>query len=110
MISSQPAARQPHLAACLEKLMTDVQRNLEAKNRDKFTQVITPLSSTSLVPPSSGIVCIVGCQAMKTGRPPSRLLSPPHIGTKCTQDQFLRVSWVDGGVFFYATFFIYNAK
>jgi len=39
MISSQPTARQSHLAACLEKLMTDVQRNLEAKNRDKFTQV-----------------------------------------------------------------------
>ena len=30
---------QAHLSSCLEKLMVDVQRNLEPKNRDKFTQV-----------------------------------------------------------------------
>lgn len=33
------AQKQARLASCLDKLMTDVQRNLEAKNRDKFTQV-----------------------------------------------------------------------
>ena len=33
------AEKQIHLASCLDKLMTDVQRNLEPRNRDKFTQV-----------------------------------------------------------------------
>ena len=33
------AEKQIHLASCLDKLMTDVQRNLEPKNRDRFTQV-----------------------------------------------------------------------
>ena len=33
--------RQSHLSSCLDKLMADVQRNLEPKNRDKFTQVLT---------------------------------------------------------------------
>ena len=32
---------QAHLAACLENLMTDVQRTLDPKNRDKFTQQLT---------------------------------------------------------------------
>jgi len=41
VIASQPAERQVHLSACLDKLMTDVQRNLESKNRDKFTQNLT---------------------------------------------------------------------
>eukprot|EP00798_Chlamydomonas_sp_ICE-L_P019293 gene19293-25939_t len=42
IIASQPADRQAHLATCLAKLMTDdVQRNLEPKNRDKFTQILT---------------------------------------------------------------------
>lgn len=41
IISTQPPDKQPHLASCLEKLMTDVQRNLEPKNRDKFTQNLT---------------------------------------------------------------------
>lgn len=35
------AEKQSHLASCLDKLMTDVQRNLEPKNRDRFTQVGT---------------------------------------------------------------------
>ena len=40
LIASQPGeARQRHLAQCLDRLMADVQRNLEPKNRDKFTQV-----------------------------------------------------------------------
>lgn len=39
IVATQPAERQAHLATCLDKLMSDVQRNLEPKNRDKFTQV-----------------------------------------------------------------------
>ncbi|KAK9818400.1 hypothetical protein WJX72_012091 [[Myrmecia] bisecta] len=41
IIASQPADKQAHLAVCLDKLMQDVQRNLEPKNRDKFTQNLT---------------------------------------------------------------------
>ena len=40
-ILGQPTERQAHLVSCLEKLMTDVGRNLDAKNRDKFTQNLT---------------------------------------------------------------------
>ncbi len=39
-MSCVQADKQMHLSSCLEKLMTDVQRNLEPKNRDKFTQVV----------------------------------------------------------------------
>ena len=38
-VASLQAEKQIHLASCLDKLMTDVQRNLEPKNRDRFTQV-----------------------------------------------------------------------
>lgn len=41
IIASQPSERQAHLSTCLDKLMMDVQRNLESKNRDKFTQNLT---------------------------------------------------------------------
>ncbi|GAB4820934.1 hypothetical protein N2152v2_007980 [Parachlorella kessleri] len=41
IISSQTPDRQQHLANCLDRLMQDVQRNLEPKNRDKFTQNLT---------------------------------------------------------------------
>lgn len=41
IIASQPSSRQAHLSACLDKLMVDVQRTLEPKNRDKFTQAST---------------------------------------------------------------------
>jgi exportin-7 len=41
VIQSQPADRQPAVANCLDKLMTDVKRTLDAKNRDKFTQNLT---------------------------------------------------------------------
>lgn len=41
IILGQPPERQQHLANCLDKLMTGVQRNLEPKNRDKFTQNMT---------------------------------------------------------------------
>ena len=39
IVSAQPPDRQAHLSLCLDKLMADVQRNLEPKNREKFTQV-----------------------------------------------------------------------
>ena len=39
VIASQPADRQAQLSVSLQGLMSDVQRNLEPKNRDKFTQV-----------------------------------------------------------------------
>ena len=38
VISSQPADRQAQLSVSLQRLMAEVQRNLEPKNRDKFTQ------------------------------------------------------------------------
>jgi exportin-7 len=38
VISSQPADRQAQLSISLQGLMSDVHRNLEPKNRDKFTQ------------------------------------------------------------------------
>jgi exportin-7 len=41
IILAQPPERQAHLAACLDKLMADVGRSLDAKNRDKFTQNLT---------------------------------------------------------------------
>lgn len=58
VISSQPADRQAQLSISLQGLMSDVQRNLEPKNRDKFTQVcsfllgidayVTPFQCTML--------------------------------------------------------------
>lgn len=41
IIAGQSADRRAHLSTCLDRLMTDVQRNLEPKNRDKFTQNLT---------------------------------------------------------------------
>ncbi len=41
IVGSQPPERQVAMAACLDKLMQDVQRNLDPKNRDKFTQSLT---------------------------------------------------------------------
>jgi hypothetical protein len=41
IIAAQPAERQAALSQCLVNLMHDVQRNLEPRNRDKFTQVRT---------------------------------------------------------------------
>lgn len=46
LVLSTQTDKQAHLSGCLDKLMTDVQRNLEPKNRDKFTQVV-------LLPPCS---------------------------------------------------------
>jgi len=41
IIDAQPIDRRSHLTACLAKLMADVNRNLDPKNRDKFTQNLT---------------------------------------------------------------------
>jgi len=41
VIQNQPAERQAAVSNCLDKLMTDVKRTLDAKNRDKFTQNLT---------------------------------------------------------------------
>lgn len=40
-IQSQPAEKQANVGAAYDKLMKDVQRNLESKNRDRFTQQVT---------------------------------------------------------------------
>ncbi|GKV39690.1 hypothetical protein SLEP1_g47423 [Rubroshorea leprosula] len=41
ILASQPADQQQRLAACFDKLMADVTRSLDSKNRDKFTQNLT---------------------------------------------------------------------
>ena len=41
LVASQPPDRRARLVGCFEKLMTDVNRSLEAKNRDRFTQNLT---------------------------------------------------------------------
>lgn len=41
LVASQPPDRRARLATCFDKLMTDVTRSLEAKNRDLFTQNLT---------------------------------------------------------------------
>ncbi|KAI5074563.1 hypothetical protein GOP47_0010524 [Adiantum capillus-veneris] len=41
ILSSQPPDQQQRLAGCFDKLMNDVARTLEPKNRDKFTQNLT---------------------------------------------------------------------
>ena len=66
IIASQPAPRQQHLASCLDRLMADVQRNLEPKNRDRFTQVQAHLLHLPAKPHISGLhhkastKCIMG--------------------------------------------------
>jgi exportin-7 len=37
----QPVDQQQRLSQCFDKLMADVSRNLEPKNRDRFTQNLT---------------------------------------------------------------------
>jgi hypothetical protein len=49
IVAAHPRDQQAHLSACLDKLMADVQRNLESKNRDKFTQV-SPMQHSAHVP------------------------------------------------------------
>lgn len=41
ILASQSPDQQPRLAQCFDKLMADVTRSLEARNRDKFTQNLT---------------------------------------------------------------------
>ncbi|KAL5994859.1 hypothetical protein ACLOJK_024916 [Asimina triloba] len=41
ILASQPADQRPRLALCFDKLMADVTRSLDSKNRDKFTQNLT---------------------------------------------------------------------
>jgi len=41
IIASQSTEKQQRLASCFEKLMDNVSRTLESKNRDKFTQNLT---------------------------------------------------------------------
>ncbi|XP_051118324.1 uncharacterized protein LOC127242236 isoform X2 [Andrographis paniculata] len=41
ILASQPADQHQRLATCFEKLMADITRSLDSKNRDKFTQNLT---------------------------------------------------------------------
>ncbi|AQK82953.1 ARM repeat superfamily protein [Zea mays] len=41
ILASQTVDQQQRLSQCFDKLMTDVNRNLEPKNRDRFTQNLT---------------------------------------------------------------------
>lgn len=41
ILSSQPADQHQRLSLCFDKLMVDVSRSLDSKNRDKFTQNLT---------------------------------------------------------------------
>ncbi|XAR54505.1 hypothetical protein NMG60_11029657 [Bertholletia excelsa] len=38
ILASQPADQHPRISLCFDKLMADVTRSLDSKNRDKFTQ------------------------------------------------------------------------
>ena len=54
LIARQPAERRARLAACFDKLMADVTRSLDAKNRDKFTQALSVFRTELYArPPSS---------------------------------------------------------
>lgn len=46
IIMSQPPPNQARLDEAFSKLFTDVRRNLEAANRDKFTQKLTQFRHT----------------------------------------------------------------
>ena len=46
------------MTTCLGKLMEGVQRNLEPKNRDKFTQVRCSALRQSLVTPAGSWLCL----------------------------------------------------
>ncbi|KAG0447142.1 hypothetical protein HPP92_028453 [Vanilla planifolia] len=41
ILTSKPADQQQRLVVCFDKLMTDVNRSLDSRNRDKFTQNLT---------------------------------------------------------------------
>jgi len=40
LMATQPEGQRKHLNNCFTKLMENVERNLESKNRDRFTHVI----------------------------------------------------------------------
>ncbi|RVW93976.1 Exportin-7 [Vitis vinifera] len=41
ILASQPVDQHQRLSLCFDKLMADVNRSLDSKNRDKFTQNLT---------------------------------------------------------------------
>lgn len=41
LMATQPEEQRKHLNNCFTKLMENVERNLESKNRDRFTHVIS---------------------------------------------------------------------
>lgn len=41
ILASQASDQRQRLSECFDKLMTDVGRSLDSKNRDKFTQNLT---------------------------------------------------------------------
>lgn len=43
LIATQPMQKQEFLNQCLEKLMKDVDGTLDSKNRDRFTQNLSPV-------------------------------------------------------------------
>ena len=43
LIASQSTEKQPFLEQCLDKLMKDVDATLDSKNRDRFTQNLSPV-------------------------------------------------------------------
>ncbi|KAL9235176.1 hypothetical protein vseg_009963 [Gypsophila vaccaria] len=45
ILASQPVEQHQRLSLCFDKLMTDVSRSLDSKNRDKFTQNLTVFRS-----------------------------------------------------------------
>ncbi|KAK9733076.1 hypothetical protein RND81_04G041800 [Saponaria officinalis] len=45
LLASQPVEQHQRLSLCFDKLMTDVSRSLDSKNRDKFTQNLTVFRS-----------------------------------------------------------------
>ena len=63
------AEKQVHLASCLDKLMTDVHRNLEPKNRDRFTQVqflIYMFLTGIALPSTSELAAVFRCTDSET--------------------------------------------
>ena len=43
LVEPQPHEKQEYLAQCLDNLMVDVDATLESKNRDRFTQNLSPV-------------------------------------------------------------------
>ena len=73
------ADKQMHLSSCLEKLMTDVQRNLEPKNRDKFTQV----AMDCICLPGTVLQCLCVCALSKSNSHDAAYLLTVHSFSPC---------------------------